>query len=79
MHAQKTQNTAAFEVPLCAAVGRRYECALKSMLKRQCLVTSKVLLQNRGIARNSIKGRIANLTAQGLVNLMIIRLLIFYL
>lgn len=41
MHAQKTQNTAAFEVPLCAAVGRRYECALKSMLKRQCLVTFK--------------------------------------
>lgn len=41
MHAQKTQNTAAFEVPLCAAVGRRYECALKSMLKRQCLVTIK--------------------------------------
>lgn len=41
MHAQKTQNTAAFEVPLCAAVGRRYEYALKSMLKRQCLVTIK--------------------------------------
>lgn len=41
MHAQKTQNTAAFEVPLYAVVGRRYEYALKSMLKRQCLVTIK--------------------------------------
>ena len=41
MHAQKTQNTAAFEVPLCVAAGRRYEYALKSMLKRQCLVTFK--------------------------------------
>ena len=41
MHAQKTQNTAAFEVPQCAVVGQRYECALKSMLKRQCLVTFK--------------------------------------
>lgn len=41
MGAQKTQNTAAFEVPQYAVFGRRYECSWKSMLKRQCLVNFK--------------------------------------
>ena len=37
MRAQKTQNTATFEVPRYAVVGRRYECVWKSMLKRAVL------------------------------------------
>ncbi len=65
----KTQNTAGFEVPLCAVVGRRYEYVLKSMLKWLCLVTFKGTTSKFGIARIAIKGRIANLAAQGLADL----------